>query len=231
MGEVHIEIEKPLPAGMRKLVLVTHDESTNTANDGPKASWVMEGEQPILKKGAGRGSRRSDVICSMYGWMKGAGVQLEYGKNYEGYWTGEMFVAQVIAIPKLIICCVLMQIQQLRDKIIPKFERLHGPEYQALIMVDNSQGHAAYPADALLVSKMNFNPGGAQSRLRDGWFINPEGERIVQPMIFPEQHPKYPGQPKRMKQVLIEQGLFQANLKMECKKPKCDAEATNCCAT
>src|SRR5882762_4494847 len=155
MGEVHIEIEKPLPAGMRKLVLVTHNESTNTANDGPKASWVMEGEQPILKKGAGRGSCRSDVICSMYGWMKGAGVQLEYGKNYEGYWTGEMFVAQVIAIPKLIICCVLMQIQQLRDKIIPKFERLHGPEYQALIMVDNSQGHAAYPADALLVSKMN----------------------------------------------------------------------------
>jgi hypothetical protein len=30
-------------------------------------------------------------------------------------------------------------------------------------MVDNSQGHAAYPADALLVSKMNFNPGGAQA--------------------------------------------------------------------
>jgi hypothetical protein len=110
MGEVHIEIEKPLPAGVCKLVLVAHDESTNTANDRPKASWVMEGEQPILKKGVGRGSHRSDVISSTHGWIKDAGVQLEYGKNYEGYWTGEMFVAQVIAIPKLIICCVLMQI-------------------------------------------------------------------------------------------------------------------------
>jgi hypothetical protein len=45
-------------------------------------------EQPILKKGAGRGSNRNDVICSTYGWLANAGVQLEYGKNYEGYWTG-----------------------------------------------------------------------------------------------------------------------------------------------
>jgi hypothetical protein len=52
-------------------------------------------EQPILKKGAGRGSNQNDVICSTYGWLANAGVQLEYGKNYEGYWTGEMFVAQV----------------------------------------------------------------------------------------------------------------------------------------
>jgi len=38
MGEVHIQIEKPLLAGVHKLVLVAHNESTNTANDGPKAS-------------------------------------------------------------------------------------------------------------------------------------------------------------------------------------------------
>jgi hypothetical protein len=56
-------------------------------------------------------------------------------------------------------------------------------------MVDNSQGHAAYPADALLVSKMNFNPGGAQARLHNGWFINVVGEIIMQAMIFPTDHP------------------------------------------
>ena len=94
-------VEKQLPPGVRKLVLVAHDESTNTANDGPKASWVLEGEQPILKKGAGCGSHRSDVICSTHGWLANAGVQLEYGKNYEGYWTGEMFVAQVILISQV----------------------------------------------------------------------------------------------------------------------------------
>lgn len=47
------EILKPLPPGVRKLILLAHDESTCTANDGPKALWVLEGEQPILKKDAG----------------------------------------------------------------------------------------------------------------------------------------------------------------------------------
>ena len=28
-------------------------------------------------------------------WLKAAGQSLEYGKNYNGYWTGEMFVKQI----------------------------------------------------------------------------------------------------------------------------------------
>ena len=95
MGEPTELLKKILPLGVWKLILVTHDESTCMANDGPKSSWVPNGEQPILKKGAGRGSHQSDVICSTYGWLKNAGVWLKYGKNYEGYWTGEMFVEQV----------------------------------------------------------------------------------------------------------------------------------------
>ena len=98
-------------------------------------------------------------------------------------------------------------------------------------MVDNSQGHAAYPADALLVSKMNFNSGGAQARLRNGWFINAAGEKIMQEMIFPADHPNNPDQPKGMKQVLTERGLCQPGLKKECKKPGCDLDAMTCCAT
>ena len=74
---------------------MAHDESTSTANDGPKASWVQDGEQPILKKGAGRGCHQSDVICLTFGWLEHAGVQIEYGKNYDGFWTGEMFIKQV----------------------------------------------------------------------------------------------------------------------------------------
>jgi hypothetical protein len=46
-----------------------------------------------------------------------------------------------------------------------KFERLHGPGYQALIMVDNSQGHGIYALDALLTQDMNYKPGGAQPKL------------------------------------------------------------------
>jgi len=33
-----------------------------------------------------------------------------------------------------------------------------------------------------------------------------------------------------MKQILTEQGLFQAKLKMQCKKPDCNPDATDCCA-
>lgn len=95
IGEVETEIIKSLQPGERKIVLVAHDESTMQANDGEKEGWVLDGEQPLKKKGVGRGLHQSDVICSTYGWLKGASVTMEYGKNYEGYWTGELFVKQV----------------------------------------------------------------------------------------------------------------------------------------
>lgn len=93
--EVETEIIKQLKPGERRLVLVAHDESTMQANDGEEEGWVLDGEQPLRKKGVGRGLHQSNVICSTYGWLKGASVTMEYGKNYDGYWTGELFVKQV----------------------------------------------------------------------------------------------------------------------------------------
>jgi len=47
---------------------------------------------------SGNSARRkrdqSEVICSTVGHLTEAGQTLEYGKNYEGYWTGELFVKQ-----------------------------------------------------------------------------------------------------------------------------------------
>lgn len=94
-------------------------------------------------------------------------------------------------------------------------------------MVDNSQGHSAYAGDALLTSRMNLRPGGKQARMRSGWFMR-DGEKITQEMIFPSNDPEYPDQPKGMRQVLIERGLWSNNLRMECKN--CNADATQCCA-
>jgi len=96
-------------------------------------------------------------------------------------------------------------------------------------MVDNSQGHSAYPADALLVSRMNLNPGGSQALLRDGWYIC-NGQKITQSMVFPSDHPVSPNVAKGIKQVLNERGLWKAGLRLECKKPKCSIDATDCCA-
>ena len=79
----------------RKLVLVAHDEMTAQANDGMAMSWVWQGEQPLKKKGVSHGLHQSDVICSTKGWLPEASQTLEYGKNYDGYWNGELFVKQV----------------------------------------------------------------------------------------------------------------------------------------
>jgi hypothetical protein len=95
-GDMNKRVEKNRPDNSQPwLVLLAQDESTAQQNDGKKASWVYEGEHALKKKGVGRGIHQSDVICSTFGWLKDASQSLEYGKNYEGYWTGEMFVKQV----------------------------------------------------------------------------------------------------------------------------------------
>jgi hypothetical protein len=78
-------------------------------------------------------------------------------------------------------------------------------------MVDNSQGHSAYSKDALLVSRMNVNPGGKQAWMHDGWFTC-EGLKITQPMIFPANHPTYLNIAKGIKAVLTECGLYEDRL-------------------
>ena len=140
------------------LVLLAQDESTAQQNDGKKASCVYKGEHTLKKKGVGRGIHQSDVICSTFGWLKDASQSLEYSKDYKGYWTGEMFVKQVglLLTERSAMKSYIIIFVQLKEKIIPVFKAAHGPGYQALIMVDHSQGHAAYAANALLTSWMNL---------------------------------------------------------------------------
>jgi len=68
---------------------------TVQSNDTREKEWVFEDEYRLRKKGVGRGIHRSDVICSTCGHLVDAGESLEYGKNYDGYWTGERFCKQV----------------------------------------------------------------------------------------------------------------------------------------
>jgi hypothetical protein len=82
----------------KRLILVPHDEMTSQANDGPKAAWVFKGEYLLKKKGVGRGMHQSDCICLSVGWLSQASQSMEYGKDYEGYWTGGLFVKQVSCV-------------------------------------------------------------------------------------------------------------------------------------
>jgi hypothetical protein len=94
-------------------------------------------------------------------------------------------------------------------------------------MVDNSQGHSAYAQDALVASWMNLRPGGKQAHMHPGWFTQ-GSERVTQSMVFPADHPTFPNEPKGIKQVLLERGLWQDSFCMQCKK--CDHNSTACCA-
>ncbi|KAH7902787.1 hypothetical protein BJ138DRAFT_1021520 [Hygrophoropsis aurantiaca] len=175
---------------------------TAQSNDAMDKYWVYSDEYKLRKKGAGRGIHRSDVICSTVGHMADAGQSLEYGKNYEGYWNGEMFVKQVRNIQT-----PFHNARRLAEKIIPTFERVHGAGYQALFLIDNSQGHSAYAQDSLLTSRMNVNPGGKQALMRNGWYIrNSDGTRIEHPMVFPPNHPQFPNEAKGIKVVLTKRG-------------------------
>ena len=84
IGEVETELTKQLQPGKRSLVLVAHAESTMQANDGEKEGWVMNEEQPLKKKGAGRGLHQCDIICSTYGWLNVQVSQWNMAKIMKG---------------------------------------------------------------------------------------------------------------------------------------------------
>ena len=130
------------------LVLLPQDESTLQSNDGPQGNL---GAQPLKKKGPGWGLHESGVICLTVGYMPEANQTIEYGKNYDGYWTGQLFVKQARLLFDNLLDLLLISFlyAQLINKIILTFEKVHGLGYQVLIMVDHSQGHAAYLPDAL----------------------------------------------------------------------------------
>ena len=94
-------------------------------------------------------------------------------------------------------------------------------------MVDHSQGHAAYSEDALVVLCMNVRPGRKQAHMHDSWYLR-DGRKVVQSMKFPADHAEYPNQPKGIKEILTEHGLYQGNLRGKCSS-KCDPDKTDCC--
>jgi hypothetical protein len=87
---------KPANYVERRLVLSPHDESTSQVHDSHDKAWTFEDQHQLQKKGAGRGLHTSGVITATIGYLEEATQIIEYGKNYEGYWTGVMFVKQVI---------------------------------------------------------------------------------------------------------------------------------------
>ena len=82
-----------------------------------------------------------------------------------------------------------------------------------------------YTTSTLKASRMNVNPGGSQAQMRDGWFQQ-NGKRIIQPMIFPADHPTFPNQPKGLWHVLAKWGIDTWHLSCaKCKKCELSGDA------
>jgi hypothetical protein len=75
---------------------------------------------------------------------------------------------------------------------------------------------------------MNFKLGGAKPAMCDGWFLQSDGKKVIQRMVFESDHPSFPNQPKGMKQVIIERGLWKNGLTMKCKD---GCNSPDCCTT
>ena len=218
----------------RPIILIAHDESTFNANNGRRQVWQKEGHSTLHSKGKGKGIMVSDFLLP---WsqlnlhslsdqaqheLASSGVPLEaveffeYGKNNEGYWTGEHLLKQVV------------------EKAMPIGEALY-PGYQLLFLFDNATSHSVFALDALQVDEMNKSTGGQQKFLRDGWYINSEGNTIRQEMSFLNPS-SVSDQPllkvqKGVQMVLEERSLWPKNsLKLSCEKLKCsNCQAISSC--
>ena len=204
------QIEKPQVEGPQ-LILVTHDESSFSANDDSTHHWKKRGTQPLKSKSKGKGLMVSEFLTAADGRLRFTDSKtgsvdeaceiLRYGSGVsdDGYWTAEKMVRQV------------------RERAIPIFEKRF-PGKTAIFAFDNSSNHAAFAADALVASRMNLKPGGKQPKMRPTSFNG-----IPQAMVFTAQdapRPELVGQPKGMQQVLVERGLWIDGLTKQCGKAK-----------
>jgi hypothetical protein len=89
------------------------------------------------------------------------------------------------------------------------FEILH-PDCIALIAFDNSSNHHVMAKDALVASRPNLKDGGKNVLLmRLGWYLNINGESIVQEMMSAE------GKQKGIRSILTERGLFVGRMELK----------------
>ena len=208
----------------RPIIMITHDESTFSANDSLRKVWTLEGHGILRPKGKGRDIMVSDFLLP---WSRpnllslslerqqelvSSGIPIEAvtyfecGKMEEGYWTGEHLLDQI------------------KSKALPIAEDLY-PGYELPFMFDNATSHAIYAKDALQVMHVNKGPGGQQPFLRAGWYQSTDGEIVTQEMHTLIENPSN-GQSQKIQKgaqaILDERGLWPAKgVRLSCDQPKC----------
>ena len=152
----------------RPIIIITHDESTFSANDANKQAWLKDSDIFLRPKGKGQGTMVSDFLLPwgrlninhssaeklaeecQKGVPQEAVELFEYGKQ-EGYWDGARLL------------------DQLTNKSLPIAQFLY-TGYDLIFLFDNAMSHAIYAKDALRVSNMGKGEGNQQGFLRPGWY-------------------------------------------------------------
>ena len=145
------------------------------------------------------------TLCTFDLYYQHTIINFEYGDKAEGWWEGEDIAKQVL------------------DMAIPVFEKEFGRECRACFMFDNSTNHGVLANDALVAQRMNWNSGGKQPVMRDGWMRGDENRSgMIRQVMYEEvkEDRQKKQVPKGMKRILQleERGLFRDGLKMECRK-------------
>jgi hypothetical protein len=165
-------IEPTLAEGERKLVLITHDESTFYCNEGKKFFWLENGKRKILPKSKGQSLMISGFVCNCHGFMsngtKHSYILFRAGIARDGWYTNADLIKQFKSCTEL-------------------FKELH-PDCDILMAFDNSMTHHAKADDALDAKRLNLSDGGKNVKpIRNGWYwktIDGLQTRIEQPMQY-----------------------------------------------
>ena len=142
-----------LPAGVKRSVFITQDESLFYTNDAIKLTWEEKGgtqdgaNKKIRPKSMGRDIHVSGFVCDCHGFMTSPSTGrksyeiMKLGKNADGYWTNDD------------LC------KQLEADAIPIAEELH-PNCDLIWGFDNSQNHHARKPDALWAPNLPLKDNG-----------------------------------------------------------------------
>jgi len=184
-------IDPVLADGEKRVVCITHDESTFYSNETRRIVWMENGKQKLLPKGKGSSLMVSGFICDCHGFMRErigtTDVKsyefFEAGIHRQGWFTNSDLVAQL-------------------QRCEPLFKALH-PGCELVIAFDNSMTHHARKPGGLDASLLNLSDGGAKvQNQRDTVWKDSEGVEHEQKMQTDK------GVQKGLKTILMERGLF-----------------------
>ena len=158
-----------LPEGQQQIVMVTQDESTFYSNESPTNLWLLNNENPIRNKSPGGSIMVSEFQCPCHGTMRIKNWKSRKfffaGSNRDGYWTWKDMH------------------EQIKDDVIPLFEKLH-PGCQALFILDQSSNHNAYTPSANRATSFNMKDTQLSSVnqrvILPGYYIGADGEKKIQ---------------------------------------------------